>query len=266
MPDQRRMRALMGTYVECGAGGMRADAAIDAAFAALALAQTRWSFQDPGSELSRLNGARGSALPLCPATLRLLRAARALMQASDGAFDCTVGGTLVAAGALPRHTDDAYLPRGNAGDIVLGRGWASLQRPVLLTLDGIAKGYAVDLAVGAMRRAGAAHGWINAGGDVRVFGDLALPMQRREADGSMTPLGALRNGAMATSRAGVPDPDFPAHIVGPSTPGVWTVVARSAWRADALTKVAATAAPAQRAQRIAALGGALVQPFPEPLQ
>jgi len=260
----------MGTYIEAGAQGPGAGAALEAAFAQLERAQRLWSFQDPDSELSRLNGAPGRAVSLSPSTLRLLRAARALMRASAGCFDCTVGGALVQAGALPRHAGGAFLARGGADDIELGPHWARLTRPVLLTLDGIAKGYAVDLALRAMRASGAGRGWINAGGDVRVYGDLALPMQRREDDGSMTPLGALRNAAMATSRAGAADPDFPAHIVAPvarqPAAGVWTVVARSAWRADALTKVAATAVPAQRAALIAALGGALVQPHKELLQ
>ncbi|RDV24218.1 hypothetical protein DXV75_15440 [Alteromonas aestuariivivens] len=37
-----------------------------------------------------------------------------------------------------------------------------LRRPVLITLDGIAKGYAVDLGVRALKLAGIKAGWINA--------------------------------------------------------------------------------------------------------
>jgi len=137
---------------------------------------------------------------------------------------------------------------------------------VRLTLDGIAKGYAVDLAVGALQRAGADAGWVNAGGDLRVFGDLALPVQRRELDGRLAALGALRNAAVASSRAAAPgaaaDASFPAHIVAPPgrqpQPGLWTVLARSAWRADALTKIAATAPAPQRAALVRSLGGCLL--------
>jgi thiamine biosynthesis lipoprotein len=42
------------------------------------------------------------------------------------------------------------------------------------------------------------------------------------------------------------------------TAGAWSVLARCAWRADALTKVAAAALPAQRASLVAALGGRLL--------
>lgn len=266
MDTIRRMRPLLGTFVEVGASGAQADAALQAAFAALEQAQARWSFQDEASELSRLNRRPGERVALASPTLRLLRLARALMRAAGDAFDCTVGGLLVTAGRLPDHGGPAALPRGTAEDITIGPGWASLRRPVRVTLDGIAKGYAVDLAVGAMRRAGASSGWINAGGDLRAFGDLTLPVQRRELDGRLTPLGGLRDAALASSavrsRDEAPDPAFPGCIVGEAqnepAPGVWSVLARSAWRADALTKVAACTPAPQRAARIARLGGCLV--------
>jgi thiamine biosynthesis lipoprotein len=258
------MRVLLGTYVEVGVHG--SAAAMDAGLDSLQRAHDLWSFHNPDSELSRLNGADGQALALSNDTLRLLRAARAMMVASDGAFDCTVGTMLVSSGALPDHGGAPALPRGTAGDIVIGPGWARLDRPVRLTLDGIAKGYAVDLALRAMRRAGATAGWVNAGGDVAVFGDMALPIQRREADGSLTELGALRGAAMASSRTGPVDRDFPSQIIGQhnaaSVPGIWTVVATSAWRADALTKVAATG----QGTLVAALGGALILPPTEHVQ
>lgn len=271
MADLRRMRPVLGTYVEVGARGLQAEAALATAFERIELAQTLWSFQSPTSELSRLNGQPGQRVPLSRSTLRLLRLARALMRSSGGAFDCTVGGLLVAGGTLPDHGGLAPLPRGAADDIEIGNAWACLRRPIRLTLDGIAKGHAVDLAVDAMRSLAVDAGWINAGGDLRVFGDLTLPLQRRELDGTFSPLGGLRNAAVATSRVpgpeDAPSDDFPACIVagshgGTPEPGVWTVVARTAWRADGLTKVAATAAPASRSDLIRRLGGCLIDDMP----
>lgn len=256
------MRVLLGTFVEAGAHGAQAGAAVEAAFAAIERAQALWSFHERDSELSRLNAAPGQAVPVAPSTLRLLGACRAMMRRSGGLFDITVGGTLVASGALPDHGGAPALARGSVDDILLGPGTASLRRPVRLTLDGVAKGFAIDLALSAMRRAGAPAGWVNAGGDVGVFGELTLPMQRREDDGSLRPLGGLRNAAMASSRCGPRDPAFPAEIVapGPTAPasGIWTVLARSAWRADALAKVAALAPPERRVSLVRQLGGILV--------
>lgn len=271
------MRPLLGTFVEAGASGPGAAAAVEAAFRAVADAQARWSFHAADSELSRLNRHPQQRVPVCRATLGLLRISKLLMKRSDGAFDCTVGATLVAHGALPDHGGPDPLPRGNADDIELGDAWAILQRPVRLTLDGIAKGFAVDLGVRAMRRLGAASGWINAGGDLRAFGGASIPVQRREADGSFTPLGRLWQAAIATSRVGsFGDVDsvgtaadtsqerFPACIVPPaarsSAPGLWTVMAHYAWLADALTKVAANTPERTRRALIERLGGCLVQP------
>jgi thiamine biosynthesis lipoprotein len=155
------------------------------------------------------------------------------------------------------------LPAGRPDDIDIGRGHARLCRPVRITLDGIAKGYAIDLAVKVMRLAGTRSGWINAGGDLRVFGDKLLQVHRREADGALTPLGGLREAALASSRVGGdPDGAFPACIVGADDAAaeVVSVVARSAWRADALTKVAALAPRGERAAAVARLGGHWVEP------
>lgn len=265
----RRMRPLMGCFVEialpAGLDPSRAERAFEAAFASLSDSAAAWSFQDPASLLSRLNS--GATVAVDRHTERLLRLARALTRASRGLFNCTVGGALVASGRLPDHGGAAALPQGQAGDIEVGRGWARLARPVRLTLDGIAKGFAVDLAIEALQREGVEAGLINAGGDLRVFGGLAVPLERRELDGRLSPLGRLRDAAVATSRAAVDNADaqsFPAWLLAPDgtppAPGVWTVLARRAWRADALTKVAASAPADSRADCVAALGGLLVEP------
>lgn len=265
-PLARRMQPCLGTYVEvaCRApAAADALAATEAAFAAVRQAQARWSFHDAASELSCLNAAPGRRVPVSRATVRLLALARALMRASGGAFDVTLGGLLVAEGRLPDHGGPAAQPRGQADDIELGAGWARLRRPVRLTLDGVAKGLAVDLAIGALRRAGASTGWVNAGGDLRVFGDTVLPLQLRGADGVPRAAGGLQDAACASSAVGAGDVAFPGHIVGtsaqPAVPGRWSVLARHAWRADALTKVAACTPAAQRAQAVQRLGGRLLE-------
>jgi thiamine biosynthesis lipoprotein len=255
------MRPALGTFVEIAVDG-GPDAALDLAFAVIDEAQARWSFQDPDSELSRLNRAPGERVAVHRSTLRLLALARAMALGSEGAFDPTCGGELVLRGVLPDHGGPAPLARGRPEDIELGAGWARLCRPVRLTLDGIAKGWAVDRAVAAMRRAGAEGGWVNAGGDLRVFGKASLLVQRRELDGSLRNMGILRKGALASSRAGAPDPDFPGLLLAPegasAVPGVWSVLATSAARADALTKVAAIADAQVRAARVSRLGGHLI--------
>jgi thiamine biosynthesis lipoprotein len=258
------MRPLLGTYVEIGFQPVPGAAlAVGDAFAAIEEIDRKLSFHRPDSELSRLNRSRGEWQALSPVALQVLFLARAVTAASGGLFNCTLGGLLVRRGVLPDHGYCGSLDVGSAGDIEIERGGARLRRPVLVTLDGIAKGYAVDRAVRALRRAGVPAGWVNAGGDLRAFGPLTLPVHRREPDGKIRPLGGLRHAAIASSAVRLHDePSAPGRILsaGGQEPaaGVWSVVAHQAWRADALTKVAALAPRRSRRQAVRRLGGCLL--------
>ena len=261
----KRMRPALGTYVEIGISDSALIDAIDAAFAAIRRIETLLSFHAPESDLTQLNRQPGKRVPLHTISLRVLRLARAVTRASGGAFNCTVGGALVRGGALPDHGGQIALDTGTHDDIELGSHWARLRRPVRITLDGIAKGYAVDAAVAALQRSGVNSGWVNAGGDLRVFGEVELPIRRREMDGQLTALGSLRYGALASSSgADTADERHATAMVGTAgrtpAPGIWSVLANTAWRADALTKVACFTAPAHRAAAVARLGGQLVTP------
>jgi thiamine biosynthesis lipoprotein len=261
------MRPLLGTFVEIGfQPGPGDESAVQAAFAAIEEVQRRLSFQDPDSELSRLNRSGGEFLALSSLAVRVVRLARAMTIASGGLFNCTLGGLLVRRGVLPDHGAGEMLGVGTASDIEIHGSGVRLARPVRLTLDGIAKGYAVDLAIRALRHAGVRTGWVNAGGDLRVFGTLVLPVSRREGDGALRPLGGLREAAIASSAVHAhADRRFPGTILDPtsrrSAPGVWSVLAREAWRADALTKVAALAPDGPRQAVLSRLGARLLSPL-----
>jgi thiamine biosynthesis lipoprotein len=243
-----------------------AELAIQKGFSVIEQAQSLWSFQSPNSELTKINQHPSKQIPIHKETMRLLCLAKKLMQLSEGRFNITLGGNLVKEGVLPDLGGPDPIPYGISEDIELGDHWVCLKRPVRLVLDGIAKGYAVDWAVrqmGQMRDVEISGGWVNAGGDIRVFGDIVLPIHRRELDHTLTPLGNLTQAAIATSRVGEYNPQFPTCLVGgkgeSAMAGVWTVMARSAWRADALTKVAANVADSTERERlIQQLGGFLL--------
>jgi thiamine biosynthesis lipoprotein len=262
------MRPLLGTYVEIGFQPVPgAEHAVSDAFAAIGDIERKLSFHDPRSELSRLNGSRGEFQLLSPIALQVLRLARAMTAASGGLFNCTLGGLLVRRGVLPNHDQRDSLDCGSAADLQIEHRGARLVRDVKITLDGIAKGYAVDRAVRLLRRARIPAGWVNAGGDLRVFGNLTLPVQRREANGTIRPLGGLQEAAMASSAVrGHPRARTPGVILGGTdqrpAPGVWSVLAHQAWRADALTKVAALAPAESRHLMVSRLGGRLLDPVP----
>ena len=232
----RRARPLLGTLVEMGlvtdnfvsespgpeALEAHTTAAFNAGFAAITAVQTALSRFDPDSDIARFDQlAPGRALRLRPAGQRALRAAQALHQASGGLFDISLG-----SGPTSWQIAGAHLHKLKAG--------------VLLDLGGIAKGQAVDAAVQALRRAGCPAGWVNAGGDLRVFGALALPLQLRdEHSGGVRPIGSLSEGAFASSHLG---PGCRSQAWSPTGPqaGPITQVSVAApcclW-ADALTKI-----------------------------
>jgi thiamine biosynthesis lipoprotein len=191
----------------------------------------------------------GHRLPvsLHPWTADVLRRAQALHRATGGLFDPAVAPVLTALDFLPAPL--AAAPQGGSiADLVVGDGMACSARPLWLDLGGIAKGYAVDRAVDALRLLGVRAGAVNAGGDLRLFGDTPQPVVVRDpVDPSRHwSLGEFSDAAIATS-AGyyaarstadglvmpIIDPrDGRAVAVGPSV----TVLADECATADALTK------------------------------
>src|SRR5437763_4762764 len=103
-------------------------------------------------------------------------------------------------------------------------------------LDGIAKGFAVDRAVEALRSAGIRAGVVNAGGDLRVFGEAFEEVYVRapQRPDRLIHIGRVRDAAVATSGAGlVIDP---RRRVRAARAAGATVIAADCMSADALTK------------------------------
>jgi len=258
----KRMRPALGTYVEIGIVGTPSaiiDVAFTRAFDRIALIQQLLSFHHPDSDLSRLNCAYGKPVVCHPLSIRCLNLAKTMTHMSKGAFNCTLGASVVKQGALPAPlTNEEPLAVGNASDLQLQGLTAQLRRPLWITLDGIAKGFAIDSAILQMKMAGIQCGWINAGGDIRAFGNITLPISIRDHLDRNHVLGGIRNAAIATSTT-VFSKDQPGLVLNttgePSQPASWSVLAHYAWRADALTKVAANTPPSVRAITVAKLGG-----------
>src|SRR5260221_10744187 len=242
-----RARPLVGTMVSVPVGGAPAAAiAMEAAFSAVAKVERLMSCHDPESELSRLNrAAHLRALPVDPWTWRVFRLAVILGRRSAGAFDCTIGARQVAAGLLPAHGDDTPAEKGGSADIDLSQPYRiRYRRKLYVDLGGIAKGFAVDRAVDALRRAGAQSGVVNAGGDLRAFGAAAETVHvRMPGDGGLRAIGEIREAAVATSVSGEETPlDLPILDAASGCKPVARLVSLFASHcvlADALTKVVA---------------------------
>jgi thiamine biosynthesis lipoprotein len=252
----RRARPLLGTFVEISVADTptaTGEAAVDAAFAAVAKVHGLMSFHEPESDVSRLNRAAGGrAVIIDPWTFAVLETALDLNRRSAGAFDVAVAPVLEDLGLLPR-TDRPLAPafRSDDGPIELLEDWRVRfrDRGVRIDLGGIAKGFAVDRAVDALRAHGMRNGLVNAGGDLAAFGPEPHTVHIRDPRDPRRLMCALdvREEALATSGARF-DPlrsEAPTDvaIIDPGTSATAqavrgaTVRAPTCMLADALTKV-----------------------------
>jgi thiamine biosynthesis lipoprotein len=223
-----RARPLLGTLVS-----IRTDAdenAVKQAFALVERVHGLMSAHSDEGDVAAINRhAHLQAVRVHPWTYRVLRAARMVSRASRGAFDPTLG----------RNASwvDIHLLRQNR---------IALARPARIDLGGIAKGFAVDLAVAALRRSGATHGSVNAGGDLRLFGKRKQSVRVRvpgnpvravqvaeTAERAFATSGTYFGGELVDARDQMPLCE--EHSI--------TVSARSCMVADALTKAVAAVGP-----------------------
>jgi thiamine biosynthesis lipoprotein len=165
--------------------------------------QELMGFHQPDSELSRLNAsAHLKPMAIHPWTAEVLQIAQDIHQASDGLFNCGIGQYLVKAGLLPQHFNQDRLVFGGLENLQFIEATViTADMPLCLDLGGIAKGFAVDLAVKTLKEAGIASGCVNAGGDLRAFGNHEQAIQIRKPSNphELIEVGTIQNGAFATS-------------------------------------------------------------------
>jgi FAD:protein FMN transferase len=258
-PDKmRRARPLLGTFVEIAvadAPPAEMEAAVEAAFAAVATVHRLMSVHDEASDIGRLNrDAFDHPVAVHPWTFEVLDIALDLHRRSAGVFDVGIAPALQALGLLPRRDDEMPLPsavpRGGDAIALLSGGSVHFRdRGVRIDLGGIAKGYAVDRAVEVLRRCGMGEGAVNAGGDLAAFGPHPHTVHVRDPRHPQRPMCevGLRDAALASS-AGRFDPLWSGEpggsaVIDPHTGALVhgvigaTIRAPSCVVADALTKV-----------------------------
>jgi FAD:protein FMN transferase len=249
-----RCKPLLGTFVEISIKQDDGHSAIDHAFSAIQLVHDLMGFHNPQSELSLINErAHTEAVEIHAWTAQVIKIAKQIHQKSGGLFDCGIGHRLVEAGLLPRHITYNNHELGGIENIhFLAPDLIKSSRPVCLDLGGIAKGYAVDMAVRVLISEGVSSGSVNAGGDLRVFGDTSFPIQLRNPDSpeQLIEIGSLENGAIATSSLYFANrAQLQSHIINPLSQdpskvhvevlGSYSILAKECVYADALTKVLA---------------------------
>ncbi|QBR70309.1 FAD:protein FMN transferase [Beijerinckiaceae bacterium] len=254
----RRLRPLLGTFVEVAVADSDAEAmeaAVEAAFVAIDTVHRLMSFHDPESDVSRLNhGAAKSAIAVHPWTFQVLETALDLHRCSLGMFDIRIAPVLQSLGMLPYHEGDPPLANASARDqaqieLLSGQTVRFHDSRTRIDLGGIAKGFAVDRAIDVLRKSGISSGLVNAGGDLAVFGPKGMMVTIRDPNCPSKGLCQveLRNAALATSGARSEplqriEPTGP-EVIDPATGEPVGVVLGASVRAptcllaDALTKI-----------------------------
>lgn len=223
------------------------------AYQAISTVHAHMSVHDDKSDLGRYRlSPHGARVPMCAATIEVLRFSEMLFVQSQGYFDVCIGGTLAKAAYLPPtfSTNAHHHARTQSLDIeqidAEGNGLVRKIPNTMIDLGGIAKGYAVDYAIQTLQSLNIPAALVNAGGDMRIYGEVAAPIHLRK-DNQYIYLKDLKNRALASS--GMPTntttPVDALPIVNPilgtclpSSDNVISIEADQAMVADAFTKLA----------------------------
>ncbi|MCF8998217.1 FAD:protein FMN transferase [Acinetobacter nectaris] len=255
-----RSKPLLGTFVEilvdidhsAHMSEAAVHQAINNAYQIIEDVQKMMSFHDAKSELSLLNvTAYRKKVEVHPWLYQVLYRAQKIYKLSQGLFDCTVASRLIQFEYLPSHAENKKSVIAQSAIQLLANNQVRFLQPIMVDLGGIAKGFAVDLAIHYLKKCGIQQAVVNAGGDLRVLGTVAEKIYVRNPKQPVETkfIGELSNGAIATSASYFTEKEYKekkvSHLIHPLTGRAivgnmsFSVIASSAWLADALTKVVA---------------------------
>lgn len=175
-------RLLMGTVVEViiiADNESVARKSIADAFSAMERVDRLMSNFKEESDVSKINrGAGSEAVAVDSDVVEVIKKSIYYSEISDGAFDITIGGVE----ELYNFEDEGRIPEkgkfknsvsliGYKNIIINGNTVRLTKKGIKLDLGGIAKGYAIDKGIDAIKKNGVADALINAGGDIRAIGE-----------------------------------------------------------------------------------------------
>lgn len=159
-----------------------------------------FNFYDNTSELSLLNEKRKLS-NASPELVEVLKKAIAFSELTNGEYDVSLGRLFLARkkGEEEPELNCSYK------DITIyknSNNSISLDHPdVLVDLGSIAKGYIADKMVDCLRKEGVLAGYVNARGDIRVFGEYTqkIGIQHPREEEKMLAYASVKDCAIATS-------------------------------------------------------------------
>lgn len=274
-PVEASFRAMNTDVQVIVVGGGTRD--LEAAEAAVADREARWSRFVSDSELSRVNECAGRPVVVSADTFQLISDAVDANRLTDGAFDPTVLSCLIGSGydrsfelVEPGCRSDVAAAPGPAGiDLQTQTRTVCVPPGTGLDLGGIGKGATADAVTAELMANGVDGCCVNVGGDLRVRGwgpddgawlvDLVCPgaderRRIRLGDGAVCTSTTLKRTWLST--AGREHHLRDAATGGPIEQGLVSVsiVAARALQADVLTKAAFAAGSHGGAEVIAAHG------------
>ena len=185
-------RLIMGTFarvVAIAKDTQIAEKSITSAFEQLQTVDELMSDYKEDSEISKVNkNAYKATVAISRPTFEVLQKSLEFSRLTDGAFDITVGPLVdlwrkaADANSTPSAKQLAETSRRVGYEkLILEADSLTVRFAVddmRLDLGGIAKGYAIDKAVEAMRKTGAIGGMVDVGGDIRCFGPPAAGKEK----------------------------------------------------------------------------------------
>jgi thiamine biosynthesis lipoprotein len=176
---------LMGTLVfvtSVAEGEIAAQRAVQAAFAEIRRLEELLSTWISTSELSTVNAAAGHGeVRIGPEAMYVLTRSLQIAQLTEGGFNIAIGPAVrmwnvTERSDVPTQSElSGVRPLVNLEGLILNRtkATASLARTGMqIDVGGIAKGFAADQAVEAMRASGATAGVVALSGDIKTFGRM----------------------------------------------------------------------------------------------
>jgi thiamine biosynthesis lipoprotein len=253
-------RSIMDTTVTISVMGSNENESKDAienAFSRVNYVDELMNNYDDQSELSVLN-QNGNLEHANPDIIYVIERSDYYSIKSKGAFDISIfsllelwkskfspGGTY----QPPSQEEiDEVLQLVNHSKISIDGDNISLNNGMMITLGGVAKGYAVDLAIQSLREAGIENAFVNAGGDGRYIGtkndDIPWKVGLQDPDKSSDAITVINVKDMAVATSGNYERYFNdaakvSHIADPRTGYTSqnlisaTVIAKTAMDADA---------------------------------
>ena len=256
LKKHKRATIALGTIVEITVWVLpeqEVNTIFKAAYNAINVVHAKMSVHDDASDLGRYRlAANHESVVMSAETIKVLRFCETLFWQSQGYFDVCIGNNLAKNAYLPPEffKDVQFQPRNQPLEIeqthIAGNGVVKKIPNNFIDLGGVAKGFAVDYAIETLQSLNVPSAIVNAGGDLRIYGEIAAPIHIRK-NHAYTFYKALQNRAFASS--GMPSNHEIAKdtlpIVNPlsgnclePSDGVISIEADQAMVADALTKLA----------------------------